>query len=136
MADQVPVNVNYAWKGGPRASSFLTGDTQLGRVRHVDLGHGDRHRADQRMAIPPVPASGCWSRWRSTAGSREILMEGGGDLPVYRCDETTRCLNPSLGRVTVPADRGFRARVAGSAARSGRRGTAGRGAAGCRARDW
>ena len=24
----------------------------------------------------------------------EILMEGGGDLPVYRCDETARCLNP------------------------------------------
>ena len=34
-------------------------------------------------------------------------------MPCYRCDETARCLNPSLGRVNVPADRGFRARVAG-----------------------
>ena len=42
----------------------------------------------------------------------EVLMEGGGDLPVYRCDTTARCLNPTQGSVTVPADRGFRARVA------------------------
>ena len=41
----------------------------------------------------------------------EILMEGGGGLPVYRCDTTALCLNPVLGRVTVPAERGFRARV-------------------------
>ena len=39
-------------------------------------------------------------------------MEGGGDLPVYRCDTTARCLNPTLGQVTVPADGGFRTRVA------------------------
>ena len=36
----------------------------------------------------------------------EILMEGGGDLPVYRCDTTAACLNPTLGRVSIPADRG------------------------------
>ena len=30
-------------------------------------------------------------------------MEGGGDLPVYRCDTNTDCLNPALGQVTVPA---------------------------------
>ena len=42
----------------------------------------------------------------------EILMEGGGDLPVYRCDTASDCLNPTLGRLTVPAARGFRDRVA------------------------
>ena len=42
----------------------------------------------------------------------EILMEGGGALPVYRCDTTSLCLNPSLGTVTIPAGRGFRERVA------------------------
>ena len=42
----------------------------------------------------------------------EILMEGGGDLPVYRCDTSDECLNPVLGRLTVPAARGFRNRVA------------------------
>ena len=42
----------------------------------------------------------------------EILMEGGGDLPAYACDTTNLCLNPTLGRVAIPANRGFRARVA------------------------
>ena len=27
----------------------------------------------------------------------EILMEGGGDLPVYVCDTPDECLNPTLG---------------------------------------
>ncbi len=42
----------------------------------------------------------------------EVLMEGGGQLPVYRCDTTGLCLNPALGTVTIPANRGFRVRVA------------------------
>ena len=33
-------------------------------------------------------------------------------MPVYRCDTANLCLNPSLGTVTIPANRGFRARVA------------------------
>ena len=41
-----------------------------------------------------------------------MLMEGAGDLPVYRCDTPVECLNPTLGRLTVPAARGFRNRVA------------------------
>ena len=42
----------------------------------------------------------------------ETLMEGGGNLPVYRCNTTADCLNPTLGTATVPPNRGFRARVA------------------------
>ena len=110
MADQVPVNVNYAWKA-IRASSFLAGDTQLAEfamavtgtvivtapVSDSDAG-GPRVRILEPLALDR----------RVT----EVLMEGGGALPVYRCDETARCLNPTLGTATVPAARGFRARVA------------------------
>ena len=110
MADQVPVNVNYAWKA-VRASSFLSGDTQLaefamsvsgtvivtGPVSDADAS-GPRVRVLEPLALDR----------RVT----EILMEGGGQLPVYRCDTTAACLNPALGSVNVPADRGFRARVA------------------------
>ena len=110
MADQVPVNVNYAWKA-VKASSFLSADTRLAEfamsvsgtvivtapVSDSDTG-GPRVRILEPLALDR----------RVT----EILMEGGGDLPVYRCDTTADCLNPTLGRVTIPADRGFRARVA------------------------
>ncbi len=110
MADQVPVNVNYAWKA-IRASSFLSGDTQLAEFAMAVTG----------TLIVTAPVSD-----GDTSGPRvrileplaldrrvtETLMEGGGQLPVYRCDTPAACLNPTLGTVTIPADRGFRARVA------------------------
>ena len=110
MADQVPVNVNYAWKA-VRASSFLSGDTRLAEFAMsvsgtviVTAPTSDGDEAGPRVRVlEPLALDR-----RVT----EILMEGGGDLPVYRCDETVRCLNPTLGRVSVPAGRGFRTRVA------------------------
>ena len=110
IADQVPVNVNYAWKA-VRASSFLAGDTDLAEFAMSVTG---------TMIVTAPTSDG------DTSGPRirileplaldrritEVLMEGGGDLPVYRCDETSRCLNPTLGRLTIPAGRGFRNRVA------------------------
>ena len=110
MADQVPVNVNYAWKA-IRASSFLSGDAQLAEFAMAVTG----------TLIVTAPTSD-----GDTSGPRvrileplaldrrvtEVLMEGGGALPVYTCDTPDRCLNPSLGTVSIPADRGFRARVA------------------------
>ena len=110
MADQVPVNVNYAWKA-IRASSFLAGDTQLAEFAMAVTGtlivtaptsDGDSSGPRVRILEPLALDR------RVT----EVLMEGGGALPVYSCDTTTLCLNPSLGTVTIPADRGFRARVA------------------------
>ena len=111
MADQVPVNVNYAWKA-VRASAFLAGDTGLAEFAMAVTG----------TVIVTAPASD-----GDASGPRvrileplaldrrvtETLMEGGGALPVYRCDEPARCLNPTLGTATVPANDGFRARVAG-----------------------
>ena len=110
MADQVPVNVNYAWKA-IRASSFLAGDTQLAEFAMAVTG----------TVIVTAPTSD-----GDTSGPRvrileplaldrrvtETLMEGGGNLPVYRCDTNAACLNPTLGTATVPPNRGFRARVA------------------------
>ena len=110
MADQVPVNVNYAWKA-IRASSFLSGDAQLAEFAMAVTG----------TLIVTAPTSD-----GDTSGPRvrileplaldrrvtEVLMEGGGSLPVYACDTPDRCLNPTLASVSIPADRGFRARVA------------------------
>ena len=110
MADQVPVNVNYAWKA-IRASSFLAGDTQLAEFAMAVTGtlivtaptsDGDNSGPRARILEPLALDR------RVT----EVLMEGGGQLPVYRCDTANLCLNPTLGTVTIPANRGFRARVA------------------------
>ncbi len=111
MADQVPVNVNYAWRA-VRASALLSADPALGEFAMSVSG----------TVIVTAPTSDA-----DTSGPRvrileplaldrrvtETLMEGGGGLPVYRCDTTAECLNPTLGTVAIPAGRGFRARVAG-----------------------
>ena len=111
MADQVPVNVNYAWKA-VQASSFLAGDTQLAEFAMSVSGTVivTAPTADSDTSGPRVRVLEPLALDRRVT---EVLMEGGGDLPVYRCDTANLCLNPTLGLVSIPADRGFRARVAG-----------------------
>ena len=111
MAEQVPVNVNYAWKA-VQASSFLSADTQLAEFAMSVSGTVivTAPTADADASGPRVRVLEPLALDRRVT---EILMEGGGALPVYACDTTTACLNPTLGSVTVPADQGFRARVAG-----------------------
>ena len=110
LREQVPVNVNYAWRA-VRASSFLGSDRDLGEfamsvsgtvIVTAPVSDGDPSGPRVRVLEPLALDR------RVT----EVLMEGAGDLPVYRCDTVTDCLNPALGRLTVPAARGFRNRVA------------------------
>ena len=110
MADQVPVNVNYAWKA-IRASSFLSGDTQLAEFAMAVAGTVivTAPTSDGDSAGPRVRILEPLALDRRVT---ETLMEGGGALPVYRCDTPNLCLNPTLGTVTIPANRGFRERVA------------------------
>ena len=111
MAEQVPVNVNYAWKA-VQASSFLSADTRLAEFAMSVSGTVivTAPTADADASGPRVRVLEPLALDRRVT---EVLMEGGGALPVYACDTTAQCLNPTLGSVTVPADQGFRARVAG-----------------------
>ena len=110
MAEQVPVNVNYAWKA-IRASAFLSGDAQLAEFAMAVTGTVivTAPTSDGDASGPKVRILEPLALDRRIA---ETLMEGGGALPVYACDEAARCLNPALGTAAVPANRGFRARVA------------------------
>ncbi len=110
MAEQVPVNVNYAWKA-VQASTFLSADTRLAEFAMSVSGTVivTAPTADADASGPRVRVLEPLALDRRVT---EVLMEGGGALPVYTCDTTASCLNPTLGSVTVPADQGFRARVA------------------------
>ncbi len=110
LKDQAPVNVNYAWRA-VKASSFLGADQELAEfamsvsgtvIVTTPLMDGAPGGTQMRILEPLALDR------RVT----EILMEGGGDLPVYRCDTNDECLSPSLGQVLIPPDRGFRSRVA------------------------
>ena len=110
LKEQAPVNVNYAWRA-VKASAFVGADQALAEfamsvsgtvIVTAPVSDGDTSGPRVRILEPLALDR------RVT----EILMEGGGDLPVYRCDAPDECLNPTLGRVTIPADLGFRGRVA------------------------
>ena len=110
LEEQVPVNVNYAWRA-VRASPFLSADAELAEFAMSVSGTVivTAPTTDADISGPRVRILEPLALDRRVT---EVLMEGGGDLPVYRCDTPADCLNPTLGRVTIPADRGFRARVA------------------------
>ena len=110
LADQAPINVNYAWEA-VQVRRFSRRIRRWGNSRcrsRDDHRHGAR---DGRSTVPP--AVRVLEPLALDREVTEILMEGGGDLPVYACDTPLDCLNPTLGRVTIPAAQGLRARVAG-----------------------
>ncbi len=115
LAAQAPVNVNLAWRA-LRASPFFSADDELAEFAMSISG-------TVVVAAPATdgdPAGPEVKILRPLALDRrvvEVLMEGGGDLPIYRCGGDADCLDPAPGRVAVPAGRGFRTRVAGLLAR-------------------
>ena len=111
LAEQAPVNVNYAWEA-VQGSTFLSADRALGEFAMSITGTVivTAPVTDGSTNTPAVRVLEALALDREVT---EILMEGGGDLPVYTCDTALACLNPTLGRVTIAAAQGFRARVAG-----------------------
>ncbi len=106
-----PVNVNYAWEA-VQNSTFLGSDTALGEFA-MSLTGTVIVTAPVTDASTDTPTVRVLEPLALDREVTEILMEGGGELPVYTCDTPTECLNPTLGRVTIPADNGFRTRVSG-----------------------
>ena len=106
MKDQVPVDVNYAWKavkknallaGNPKlAELFMTlSGTIITRAAAND-NEGPRHQVITPRAFTPDMI--------------EAFVEG-GTLKVLHCDESVKCLAPTLVNVTIPQSEAFYARV-------------------------
>ena len=110
LEDVVPVNVNYAWRAVSE-STFLGSDTELGEFA-MSITGTVIVTAPETDASTDTPTVRVLEPLALDREVTEILMEGGGNLPVYDCDTPDECLNPTLGTVNVPADRAFRARVA------------------------
>ena len=71
------------------------------------LGGVAAHAEDPKAAARAIGQAGA-----AAAGAIARDASKAGAVPGYRCDTADACLNPTLGRVAVPADRGFRGRVA------------------------
>ena len=93
LRDQVPVNVNYAWRA-VRASGFLGSDRDLGEFA-MSISGTVIVTAPVSDSDPSGPRVRVLEPLALDRRVTEILMEGGGDLPVYRCDTPADCLNPT-----------------------------------------
>ena len=105
------MNVNYAWEA-VQGSTFLSTDQALGEFA-MSITGTVIVTAPVTDGSTDAPAVRILEPLALDREVTEILMEGGGELPVYECDTPDDCLEPTLGTVTIPVDRGFRARVGG-----------------------
>ena len=106
LADQVPVDVNYAW-AATRKSPLLRGDRDLAEMfmslsgSIVVTAPLDDDAPSQRRILEPLIDD----------GDAVAALLNGGDIPVYRCDEPDKCLNPTRTTRALAAADGFKAKV-------------------------
>ena len=106
--DQVPVDVNYAWKS-IKKHAFLAGNrttaeffmTLTGTI--ITTAAQNDNSGPQHRTIPP------------RVGSPEMLrvLIEGGNAKLLRCDETEKCLKPTAQGRTIGAGDAFYARIEG-----------------------
>jgi conjugative transfer pilus assembly protein TraH len=104
----IPVNVNYAWKAS-RKNSFLAADDDLAEFfmtitgTVIVIGGADDDTPREHVNFPP----------RAFSSDMIRTMVEGGDLEVLRCnsDPEDRCLQPTYGTLSFPADQALFARV-------------------------
>ena len=108
LADQVPVNVNYAWKAS-RKNALLVSDDNLAEFfmtltgTVIVVGSEDDDTPSTHVNHPP----------RAFSSQMIRALTEGGDIEVLRCDSDPedRCLDPSWTEVTIPQDSSLFARV-------------------------
>lgn len=106
LADQVPIDVNYAWKA-VKKNGFLASNPQIGELfmsmtgTIITTGAADDNQGPTHRTIAP------------RAFTPEMLMAlvDGGTIPMLKCDTGNKCLNPSWRDVTLPRDKAYFARV-------------------------
>ena len=96
LADQVPVDVNYAWKA-IKKNAFLSSNRSLAELFMTMTGTAitraaaNDNEGPQHQKIHPEAFS---------PSMIEVLVEG-GTLKIQRCDEVVKCLNPVLADVNI-----------------------------------
>lgn len=100
FTDQIPVNINYAWKAAKK-NAFLASQNELSEIFMAMTGTiivRQRPNEELRRDVKPPKAY--------SAATLRALVEG-GDMPSYDCNEFTLCLQPTNGTVTIDADKSF-----------------------------
>jgi len=108
LADQVPVNVNYAWKAS-RKNALLVSDDSLAEFfmtltgTVIVIGAEDDDTPSTHVNHPP----------RAFSSQMIRALTEGGTIEILRCDSDPedRCLEPTWQDVTITQDTALFARV-------------------------
>jgi len=109
MADQVPVNVNYAWKA-IQASPLLSADRQLAEFAMALTGTVIV-KAPESDSVSSGPIVRVIPPHALQPDLLRVLMEGNGTFKVYRCVVADKCLDLVEANIPIPEDEGFRWKV-------------------------
>jgi len=106
LKDQVPVDVNYAWKAIQK-NQLLKSNPKLGELfmtlsgTIITRAAANDNEGPQHQVITP----------RAFTPDMVAAFVEGGSLKVLHCNETEKCLAPTLVDTTIPASEAFYARV-------------------------
>ena len=98
LKDQVPTDVNYAWKA-VKKNAFLRNNPRIGELfmtltgTIITLAPADDNSSMTHRTIPPIALSPAASK----------AMVEGGSFTSLRCDETQDCLHPTSTTVSLSA---------------------------------
>ena len=107
LKEQVPVNVNYAWNA-IKKNAFLSGDRALAEFfmtltgTIITIAPTSDNAPPKHNPIPP----------RAAGDDMVKALVEGGTVQIQRCDETDKCLNPSLQSVTIAASTALKIKAA------------------------
>lgn len=106
LAEQVPTNVNYAWRAIQK-NAFLSSDRQLAELfmtltgTIITTAPADDNQSPGQRKVPPKAFTGEMVRALVEGGSAQLLV----------CNDTDKCLNPTYQTVSISADKALYKRV-------------------------
>lgn len=106
LKDQVPIDVNYAWKAIQK-HPYLASEREVAELMMTLSGtiitRKDSTDPDKTVHDPYPP--------KAFSPAMVTAFIEGGSLRVLKCDTVSKCLNPTWQTVTISADKAFFARV-------------------------
>lgn len=106
LADQVPIDINYAWRA-VKKNGFLASNPTIGELfmsmtgTIITTGAASDNEGPQHRTIAP----------RAFTPEMLLALVDGGTVPVLKCDDFDRCLLPVWTDVTLSRDQAYFAMV-------------------------
>ncbi|NPD15042.1 conjugal transfer protein TraH [Xinfangfangia sp. D13-10-4-6] len=106
LADQVPININYAWRA-VKKNGFLSSNPTIGELfmsmtgTIITTGAANDNEGPRHRTVAP----------RAFSPEMLLALVDGGTVPILKCDDFDLCLNPVWTDITLSHDDAYFALV-------------------------